>query len=110
MLEEILALLAGLAGLGGLISVLVNLLKILGVVKDGTSETWVQLFNLVAFLAVAVIYFIKIPIDWSGVDSWLKLLATFIGYILEIFAGKVTYIATKGAPVVGFRYSEVNKG
>ena len=77
-------LLAGLAGLGGLISVLVNFLKVVGVVKDGTSEQWVQGFNLVAFIAVAVIYFAEFQVDWAQLDGWLTVMATFIGFIVQL--------------------------
>ena len=108
MLEEIMLLLAGLAGLGGLISVLVNLLKVVGVVKDGTSEQWVQGFNLVAFVVVAVIYFTKVQVDWAQVDGWLSVLATFIGFVVQLFGSKVTYAVTRGAPVIGFSYSKQN--
>ena len=108
MLEDILRLLAGLAGLGGLISVLVNLLKAIGLVKDGTSEQWVQGFNLVAFIAVAVVYFMKVQVDWAQIDGWLGVLATFIGFVVQLFGSKVTYAVTRGAPVVGFSYSKQN--
>lgn len=105
MLEEIMLLLAGLAGLGGLISVLVNLLKAIGVVKDGTSERWVQGFNLIAFVAVAVIYFTKVQVDWAQVDGWLSVLATFIGFVAQLFGSKITYAVTKGTPLIGYSYS-----
>lgn len=108
MLEDILRLLAGLAGLGGLISVLVNLLKAIGLVKDGTSEQWVQGFNLVAFIAVAVVYFMKVQVDWAQIDGWLEVLATFIGFVVQLFGSKVTYAVTRGAPVIGFSYSKQN--
>ena len=108
MLEDILSLLAGLAGLGGLISVLVNLLKAIGLVKDGTSEQWVQGFNLVAFIAVAVVYFMKVQVDWAQIDGWLEVLATFIGFVVQLFGSKVTYAVTRGAPVIGFSYSKQN--
>lgn len=108
MLEDILRLFAGLAGLGGLISVLVNLLKAIGLVKDGTSEQWVQGFNLVAFIAVAVVYFMKVQVDWAQIDGWLGVLATFIGFVVQLFGSKVTYAVTRGAPVIGFSYSKQN--
>ena len=110
MLEEIMRLLAGLAGLGGLISVLVNFLKVVGVVKDGTSEQWVQGFNLVAFIAVAVIYFAEFQVDWAQLDGWLTVMATFIGFIVQLLSSKVTYSVTKGAPVIGFSYSNKANG
>ena len=110
MLEEIMRLFAGLAGLGGLISVLVNFLKVVGVVKDGTSEQWVQGFNLVAFIAVAVIYFAEFQVDWAQLDGWLTVMATFIGFIVQLLSSKVTYSVTKGLPVIGFSYSNKANG
>lgn len=107
MLEDILLLLAGLTGLGTLISVIVNLLKIVGIIKDGTSETWYQILNLGAFIAVAVIYFAKIKVDWSQIDQWLILLSALIGYVLQILGGKLTYTAIGGKlPILGYSFSE----
>jgi len=106
MLEHVLSLLAGLAGLGGFISVLVNLLKLVGVVKDGTSEKWVQGLNFAAFVIVSVIYFANITVNWGEVDSLLVILSTFIGFVLQIFGSKLTYAATKGMPVIGYSFSK----
>ena len=107
MLEDILLLLAGLTGLGTLISVIVNLLKIIGIVKDGTSETWFQILNLVAFVGVAIVYFAKLEVDWGQVDQWLILLTALIGYVLQILGGKITYNTIGGKlPVLGYSFSE----
>lgn len=107
MTNDILAILAGLAGLGGFISILVNVLKAVGVIKDGTSEGWFQAFNLVAFIAVAVVYFVKIPVDWSMVDDWLNLGMLLLGYILQIASGEFTYKTLKGkVPLIGFTFDE----
>jgi len=107
MLEDILLLLAGLTGLGGLVSVIVNLLKAVGVVKDGTSETWFQILNLAAFIGVAVIYFVQVNIDWGQLDQWLILLSTLLGYVLQILGGKLTYKAIGGkAPLIGYSFSD----
>lgn len=107
MLEEILLLLAGLTGLGTLISVIVNLLKIIGIVKDGTSETWYQILNLVAFVGVAVVYFAKLEVDWGQVDQWLILLSALIGYVLQILGGKLTYQTIGGKlPILGYSHSQ----
>ena len=105
MLEEILRLLAGLAGLGGLVSVLVNLLKRVGLVKDGTSEQWVQGINLVAFVAVSIVYFLNVEVDWTQVDGLLTFAAAFLGYVVQMLGSKATYSVAKGAPVIGYSYS-----
>ena len=107
MLDDILILIAGLSGLGGLISVIVNILKQVGVVKDGTSETWFQILNLIAFVGVAVVYFLKLPLDWGQVDSWLILISAFLGYVAQILGGKLTYKTIGGkAPVIGYLFED----
>jgi len=106
MLEEILLIIAGLAGLGGFVSILINLLKLIGLIKDGQSNVWYQSISLIIFVAVAVVYFIKAPVDWATVDGWLKLLTSVLGFVVQILGGQLTYTALKGAPVVGFSYSE----
>jgi len=110
MTEDILALLAGLAGLGGFISILVNVLKSIGVVKDGTSETWVRALNLLSFVAVAVVYFMKVQVEWSLVNGFLVLGSTLLGMILQLFTSTLTYAQVKGIPVIGFSYSEQEVG
>ena len=106
MTENVLALLAGLAGLGGLISVLVNVLKLLGVAHDGTAERWVQGLNLVAFVAVSVVYFLNVQVDWAWVDSILVFATTFLGFIVQLLGSKATYSVVKGMPIIGYSYSK----
>lgn len=105
MLDNILLIIAGLAGLGAFISIFVNVLKKFGLVKEGQGEIWFQSINLVVFLAVSVVYFMKIEIDWTEVDEWLKLVTFLLGYIVQITGGEVMYKSIKGTPVVGFSYS-----
>lgn len=107
MLDDILLLIAGLAGLGGFISVLVNLLKLVGIVKDGTSEKWFQILNLLAFVGVMVVYLLQIQMDWGKLDDWLILLSALIGYVVQILGGQLTYQTIGGkAPVIGFSFSK----
>lgn len=107
MLDDILLLIAGLAGLGGFISVLVNLLKAVGIVKDGTSEKWFQILNLLAFVGVMVVYLLQIQMDWGKLDDWLILLSALIGYVVQILGGQLTYQTIGGkAPVIGFSFSK----
>lgn len=106
MLEQIGLIIVGLAGLGGLISILVNIGKIVGVVKDGDSERWVQILNLVAFLIVSALYFAKVTVDWSAVNEWLIYLAALFGFVVQIWGSNFTYAQTKGIPVIGYSYSK----
>ena len=106
MLENILMIVAGLAGLGAFVSILINVLKKIGVIKDGNSEQWYQGISLFVFLAVAVVYFLKVPVVWSDVNEWLKLLTFILGYVIQILGGQLTYRTIKGTPLLGFSYEK----
>ena len=110
MLTDIMLIIGGLAGLGGFISILVNLLKQLNVVKDGTADQWFQGINLVVFVAVTIVYMLNVPVDWGRIDGWLAILSTVMGLVIQTLGGKLPYTALKGAPVIGFSYSkEIDK-
>lgn len=105
MIDNVLSILAGLAGLGTLISMLVNLLKAVGVVQDGTSDRWVQGFNLISFVAVAIVYFLNVQVDWGQIDGILTFLATFLGFVIQMLGSRVAYTTLKGLPGVGYSYN-----
>lgn len=106
MYEGILEIIAGLAGLGGFVSMLVNILKMVGVVKDGTSDKWFEGINLLAFAVVAVIFFLNVNIDWAQVDDWLKVLSMLFGLVIQLLGGRVTYNTLRGIPVIGYSFKE----
>ena len=106
MLEEILKLIAGMAGLGAFTSMLINLLKAVGLVKDGQSEQAFKIADLVIFVIVTVIYLTKAPVDWAQVDEWLVLLTALLGYVVSVLGGQLTHSTIKGTPLIGYSYSE----
>ena len=106
MLEEILKIIAGMAGLGAFTSMLINFLKAVGLVKDGQADKAFKIADLVIFLAVTVIYLVKVQIDWAQVDQWLVLLTVLLGYVVSVFSGEFTHGAIKGTPLIGFSYSQ----
>jgi len=106
MFENVSLIIAGLAGLGIFLSAFVNVLKMLGAVGDGMGDKWFKGLNLIVFIVVAVIYFFEVPVDWSQVDSWLTILASLIGLIIQLASGKVAYeYVLRGTPLVGFSHS-----
>ena len=106
MLEEILKLIAGMAGLGAFVSMLINLLKAVGLVKDGQADKAFKIADLIVFVIVMVIYLTKTPVDWSQVDEWLVLLTALLGYVVSVFSGEFTHDTIKGTPLIGYSYSE----
>ena len=106
MLEEILMIIAGMAGLGAFVSMLINLLKAIGLVKDGQSEKAFKIADLVVFVVVMVLYLTRMPIDWAQVDQWLILLTALLGYVVSVLGGQLTHSTIKGTPLIGYSYSE----
>jgi len=106
MLEEILKLIAGMAGLGAFTSMLINLLKAVGLVKDGQADKAFKIADLIVFVIVTVIYLTKTPVDWAQVDEWLVLLTALLGYVVSVFSGEFTHDTIKGTPVIGYSHSE----
>ena len=106
MIDNVLAILAGLGGLGSLISMLVNVLKTINVVKDGTSQQWVQGLNLLAFVVVSVVYLFNVQVNWDTVNVMIGFCVTLLGFVVQLFASKATYSVTKGLPVVGYSHSD----
>ena len=106
MLEEILKIIAGMAGLGAFVSMLINLLKAVGLIKDGQADKAFKIADLVVFVAVMVIYLVRVQVDWAQVDQWLVLLTALLGYVVSVFSGEITYNTIKGTPLIGFSYSQ----
>lgn len=107
---DILAIIAILAGAGSFVSMLVSVLKLIGVIKDGSSGKIVKIFDLILFVAIAVVYFLKVAVDWGTVNAYFILAAYVLGLVGQIFSSEVTYQALKGTPVIGFSFNEKPKG
>ncbi len=103
--DSVLAILAGLGGLGTLVSMLVNILKSFGVVHDGSSDKWIQGINLGAFVAVSLVLFFNVPVDWGTVDAVIMFLVTLLGFVVQLFGSKFSYQVTRGIPLIGFSYN-----
>lgn len=92
-----------LAGVSALVSVLVQLGKILGLVKDGTANQWTSGFNLIAF--IGLVYFgvfqPSIALDvLDGYAAQIAQIALFVlGFIVQMTVSKPTYDALKSARV-----------
>lgn len=105
-LQDIVAIIAILAASGSLISMIVSVLKLLGVIQDGNSGKVAKVLDLLLFAAVAVVYFVKIEVEWSTVNAYFVLAAYVLGLVVQIFSSEVTYKALKGTPVIGYSFEE----
>ena len=95
--------------LGGFVAMLVNVGKVIKVVKDSTALNWVAGFNLLAFMAVNVVCLTDVTVDWGNLNHWMELLATAGSYVLTLVGSFISYKALKGVPVIGFSHEEQAK-
>jgi hypothetical protein len=94
---------ASLVGVSKLVAVLVQLGKLAKLVKDGTSDMWAAVLNLVAF-AVLVFYGVFQPsIVLSVLDGYAaqfaEILLFILGFIIQITGSQPAYLALKAARV-----------
>lgn len=105
-----------LAGFAALVAVLINILKTIGVVKDGAAPTWSAILNL-AGLAGLVIAKIVVPdLSIGDVDAVAGqvagILVVVLGYIVQIVVSNETHhaLTSTGIPVIGMSYSKTDRG
>ena len=85
-LALVLTLVAGLVGLPALWSVVIDLLKLAGVVTDGTAGKWNAAFGLITLILVAVAVNFFPGLNVSTIDKGLLEIAQFAGLLLEYIA------------------------
>ncbi len=109
MFEQITVIVASLVGFSIFVSFLVNVGKFLGVVKDGDSDKWVKGLNLAGVIALYIMVTINPEFDVTPIDNILYEIATvggaLLSYLIMIFGSKLTYIGTKGTPIIGYTFS-----
>lgn len=114
MFAQILVEFAALVGFAALVSVIINILKVAGVVKDGTADKWSAGFNLAGVLALLIIKQFWPELQLQPIDNALYEAASVLSYILSYVAmllgSKVTYIAVKGLPLIGKSNSDSGAG
>jgi len=105
MFENLQVEFAALVGFAALVSLIINVLKVAGVVKDGTADKWVAGFNLAGLVAFIVVRTYLPEYDIVPIDDVLGQVAYIGIYILDfvvmLLGSKLTYIASKGLPVIG---------
>jgi hypothetical protein len=102
---------ASLIGVSKLIAALINLLKTIGVVKDGTSAKWAAALNLLAFIALVLVGVFKPALTMELLDGYAGQIAAILlfvlGFISQIVGSQSAHIALSNArvPLIGKSYS-----
>lgn len=109
-LSALLALFVTLGGVAALVAVVINILKVFGIVKDGTAGNWSLVLNGVAFVVmVALGMFAKItPEQFDAVAQQVATILIALLALLTQFgltAKLHTVVANAGIPLFGKSYS-----
>ena len=94
-LDELYVVAASLVGLQLFLSFLIDVLKYVGVVTQGTSGRWSAVFNLVTLIGVALWLKLFPAFDIHAVDGQLlelaKVLSLVFAYITQIIGTKAVH-------------------
>jgi hypothetical protein len=103
---------ASLAGVAGLVAVLVQIFKLVGLVKDGTAGQWTAGFNLIAFIALVYFGVFQPTIPISVLDGYATQIAQIalfvIGFMVQMTTSKPVYASLKHAqvPLLGYSFTK----
>jgi hypothetical protein len=103
---------ASLLGISKLIAALINVLKLVGVVKDGTSSRWSAALNLVAFIALVAVGVFKPGLTTELLDGYAGQIAAvllfILGFLTQIVGSKSGHdaLSDAGVPLIGKSFSK----
>ena len=104
-----LVVILAVGGFGALVSAGVNVLKVLGLVRDGDAPTWITGFDLLGVVALYVATAFKLPFDLEIIGPQMDIVAQFLvalGQLIIAFGGsKLFYAVARGAPLIGKSHS-----
>jgi hypothetical protein len=94
-LENILLIVGALVGWPALVALVIDILKAVGAVSDGTAGKWNLAFNLVGFVLVAVATGFFPEFDIPGVDAvlleYIKIAAYVVAVVIQIINTRVAH-------------------
>lgn len=85
-LDGILLVFGALVGWPALVALVIDVLKLAGVVNDGTAGKWSLGLNLFGFIAVGVAVGFYPQVDIPGIDARLLEIVQIAAYILTVLA------------------------
>ena len=109
-LDHVIAVAESLVGLWALLSVLINVLKFVGVVDDGTSGKWSAALNLGVLVVIAVILSSNPDFNFPALDVQLQTFAQFgvliLTYLINMLGTKAAHqVQVKGLGIKAFTFS-----
>lgn len=115
-IETLVKLLFGLAiaapGSAALVVVLINILKMIGLVKDTQSGLAVNILNVVIAIVLGVLALFFPNVNIGGLDEFLKSLSGTLTAFLPLLAILVKWLAPyfygaiRGVPLLGYHFKK----
>lgn len=110
-LSQVITVAASLVGVWALLSVLIDVLKFVGVVDDGTSGKWSAILNLGVLGVVAFILASDPEFDFGVLDAQLQTLAKFgslvLTYLINMLGTKAMHqVQVKGLGIKTFTFAQ----
>lgn len=101
-----------LGGFAALIAVVINVLKTIGVVKDGQAGVWASGFNLAGLIGLFVAGIVAPEFDIAGLNENMaqiaEILSLIFAFILQNWVSKGTHtvFSSGQVPVLGRTFSD----
>ena len=109
-LDVVLLIIEGLTGTFALIALLINVLKYVGVISDGSAGRWSAAANLVVVISVAIVFKLYPSFDFGSVDGQIAEFAHVAGivfaYIIQVIGAQRVHMAmTRGLGITSFSFT-----
>lgn len=108
-ITQLVMIVLAVGGFGALVSAGVNVLKVLGLVKDGDAPTWITGFDLLGVVLLYLATAFKLPFDLEIIGAQMSIIAQFLvalGQLIVAFGGsKLFYAMARGSPLIGKSHS-----
>lgn len=106
-LDLVIAIATGMVGLQLLISLAIDVLKLAGVVAEGTAGKWSAALNLCGLLFIAITLVVNPLFDFARLDGQIgeivQVLSLLFGYIIQVVGSKRWHeFAVQGLGVKAF--------
>lgn len=110
MFETVLSQYMSLAGFAAVVSLIINVLKWLKVVPDGSAPLISGIVNGVFIIVMYALRLIIPEFDFMGLDPIAIEIAAvgnfILQYVVQLAVARATHNTVAGLPVVGYSYSK----
>ena len=104
-MDELLVQWGALAGFAALIAFAINVLKTLGVVKEGEAPTYSAGLNLAGLVMLLVLKIYKPEVDVGELDvqvaQAVEVGVVVFGYVVQLLGSKLAHEVVRGVPGIG---------